>query len=78
MEKMIYNRGCGVKVDLTEMLANVSEALDLPCVIDENNGYFDFYFIKNGQKIGYFTTNEKGELHAYMCGILNAESIKKL
>lgn len=79
MKKIIYKHGCGVKIDLTgEILNNVSEALNLPCVIESNCGYYSFMYIKNKQKIQCFTTGSKGELYAYMCGILNTESIKKL
>lgn len=79
MKKIIYKNGCGVKIDLTgEILANVSEVLNMPCVIEANCGYYSFMCINNSQKISYFSTNKKGELYAYMCGIINAESIKKL
>lgn len=79
MKKIVYKNGCGVKIDLNgEILSNVSEALNLPCIIESNCGYYSFMCIKNRQKIQYFTTRSKGELYAYMCGILNAESIKKL
>lgn len=79
MKKIIYKINSEVKVDLKgEILENVSQSLNTPCFIESGGGYLNFFCLKNGQKISYFSTNNKGELYAYMCGILNAESIKKL
>lgn len=69
MKEINYNTGSVILNLNGEMLQNVRDKIGYPnAYIAHEYGYYKFMYNNSNYS---FCTKRKGEMHAYMCGLLN-------